>query len=38
MWKPNDKGIEELILLFSNSKGIDNRKHQEVYQVIKSLK
>ena len=37
MWKPNDKGIEELILLFSNSKGIDNSKHKEVYQVIISL-
>ena len=33
MWKPNDKGIEELLILFKNSKGSDNTKHKEVYQV-----
>ena len=33
MWKPNEKGVEELIILFTNSLGIDNSKHKEVYNV-----
>ena len=33
MWKPNEKGVEELIKLFSNSQGTDNTKQKEVYDV-----
>ena len=33
MWKPNETGIKELIMLFLNSKGSDNTKHKEVYNV-----
>jgi hypothetical protein len=35
MWRPQQEGIEELIILFKNSKSIDNSVHQQIYNVKK---
>lgn len=33
-WDPNEKGVEELINLFKESKGNSNVKHREIAEVI----
>lgn len=35
MWNPKSEGLNELLNLFSISKGNDNQKQKEVYYVIK---
>ncbi len=36
-WDPNDKGVEELISLFKESKGSSNEKHREIAEVFRFL-
>jgi len=33
MWKPNEKGVKELITLFQDSNSADNNKQKEIYNV-----
>ncbi len=37
MWKPNDKGLHELLNLFKDSNSNDNRKQSQIYTVRPNL-
>lgn len=38
MWNANEEGVKNLVQMFSETKSNNTKKHQEIYEVIKTQK